>query len=68
VERLSYLVELKKSGTLQAAGPFSDLRAGLYLCTAEDEASARRIIEDDPLYRAGYIDAQYRLERWLVAI
>lgn len=68
VERLRYLVDLKKAGVLKAAGPFAGLQAGMYLCTAPNDQAARRVIEEDPLYRAGYIDRDYRIDRWLVAI
>ena len=40
VERLGYLQRLRQAGTLRAAGPFEDLREGMYLCTAADEHEA----------------------------
>jgi uncharacterized protein YciI len=68
VQRLQYLMDLKKAGILRAAGPFEGQREGMYLCTAPDEHAARRVIEEDPLYVAGLIEEDYRIERWLVAI
>lgn len=68
VERLGYLVALKASGVLKAAGPFEDLGDGMYLVTVSDEPAARRVMEQDPLYRAGLILPEYSLRRWLVAI
>jgi uncharacterized protein YciI len=68
VRRLQYLVDLKKAGVLRAAGPFAGLCDGMYLCTAPNEAAARRVIEEDPLYIAGLIARDYRIEHWLVAI
>lgn len=68
VRRLQYLVDLKNAGILRAAGPFEGLRDGMYLCNAPDERTARRVIEEDPLYIAGLIARDYRIERWLVAI
>ncbi len=66
--RLQYLVDLKKAGILRAAGPFASLDEGMYLCSAPDEPAARRVIEEDPLYIAGLIARDYRIDRWLVAI
>ena len=67
-ERLAYLVRLKQAGVLRAAGPFEGLAEGLYLVSAPDEVAARRVLEEDPLYRAGFIAREYTLQRWLVAI
>ena len=67
-ERLSYLLVLRQSGILRSAGPFADLAEGLYICAAADEAAARRVIEDDPLYRAGLIARDYTIRKWLAAI
>jgi uncharacterized protein YciI len=68
VERLGYLLRLREAGTVRAAGPFEGLREGMYLCNAADEAAARRVIEEDPLYQAGFIEREYTVRRWLVAI
>ena len=68
VERLAYLVRLKQAGILLAAGPFEGLVEGLYLVNVPDELAARRVLEEDPLYRAGFIAREYTLHRWLVAI
>lgn len=67
-ERLGYLIRLREAGVLRAAGPFEGLREGMYLCNAPDEDSARRVLEEDPLYRAGFIEREYTLHRWHVAI
>ena len=68
VERLRYLLRLRQSGVLRAAGPFEDLQEGMYLCCAADEREARRVLEEDPLYRAGFIQREFTVRRWLVAI
>jgi len=68
VERLRYLLQLRQSGVLRAAGPFEDLRRGMYLCNAADEHEARRVLEEDPLYRAGFIEREFTVRRWLVAL
>jgi uncharacterized protein YciI len=67
-ERLGYLVRLRQSGVLRAAGPFEGLKEGMYLCNAEDERAARHVLEEDPLYRAGFIERGYTIHRWHVAI
>ena len=68
VERLGYLLRLRQTGVIRAAGPFDGLEEGLYLCNATDEGEARRVLEEDPLYRAGFIEREFTVRRWLVAI
>jgi uncharacterized protein YciI len=68
VERLGYLLRLREAGTLRAAGPFADLKEGLYLCNATDEREARRVLEEDPFYRAGLIERDFMVRRWLAAL
>ena len=67
-ERLGYLVRLQQAGILRAAGPFEGLKEGMYLCNATDEREARRVLEEDPLYKAGLIEKEFTVRRWLVAI
>jgi uncharacterized protein YciI len=67
IERLGYLLRLRHAGVLLSAGPFADLADGLYVCNVADEREARRILEDDPLYRAGYIEQDFVVRCWLVA-
>jgi len=67
-ERLGYLVRLQQAGVLRAAGPFEDLKEGMYLCNAKDEREARRVLEEDPLYKAGFIENEFTIRRWLIAI
>jgi hypothetical protein len=40
----------------------------MYLCNVVDEREARRILEDDPLYRAGFIEQDFVVRRWLAAL
>jgi uncharacterized protein YciI len=68
VERLHYLLQLRQTGLLRAAGPFADLSMGMYLCNATNEREARRILEEDPLYRAGFIEREFTVRRWLIAL
>jgi hypothetical protein len=56
-ERLGYLVRL-----------LEDLKEGMYLCNATDEREARRVLEEDPLFKAGFIENDFTVHRWLVAI
>ena len=67
-ERLGYLVRLQQAGILRAAGPFEGLKEGMYLCNATDEREARRVLEEYPLYKAGLIEKEFTVRRWLVAI
>ena len=68
VERLGYLLRLRQTGVIRAAGPFDGLEEGMYLCNATDEHEARRVLQEDPLYRAGFIKREFTVRRWLVAI
>ena len=66
--RLAYLLSLRHAGLLRAAGPFADLREGMYLCNALDERDARRILEEDPFYLAGLIEPDFTVRPWLAAL
>lgn len=68
VQRLTYLLGLRAAGILRAAGPFADLREGMYICNVSDEGAARRIMEDDPFVRAGLIESSYTIQQWFAAI
>jgi uncharacterized protein YciI len=64
IERLGYLLKLREAGVLRAAGPFADLSEGIYVCNVIDEREARRVLEDDPLYQAGFIEHDFVVRRW----
>ncbi len=68
VARLGYLLRLRKAGVLREAGPFADLKEGMYLCNAANERAARRVLQQDPLYRAGFIEPDFSVRQWHVAI
>ncbi len=68
IERLGYLLRLRQAGVLRAAGPFEGLKEGMYLCSAVDEREARRVLEDDPLYRAGFMERDFTVRKWLAAL
>jgi len=40
----------------------------MYLCNVTDEREARRILEEDPFYRAGLIEPDFTVRRWLAAL
>ncbi len=68
VERLAYLLRLREAGILRGAGPFEDLREGMYLCDVPDQREAHRIMEEDPFVRAGLILPDYAVRRWLAVV
>ena len=68
IERLGYLLRLREAGILRAAGPFAELKDGMYLCNAMNEPEARGVLEEDPLYRAGLIEREFTVSRWLAAL
>jgi len=68
VQRLGYLLRLREAGILRGAGPFADLKEGMYLCNVPDEREARRILEEDPFYRAGLIEPDVVVRSWLAAL
>ncbi|HYB72473.1 MAG TPA: YciI family protein [Candidatus Sulfotelmatobacter sp.] len=68
VERLAYLLRLREAGILRGAGPFADLKDGMYLCNVPDEREAHRIMEADPFLRTGLIEPDYAIRRWLAAV
>lgn len=68
VQRLQYLLTLREAGILRGAGPFADLTEGMYLCNVPDERDARRILEEDPFYRAGLIEPTFTVRPWLAAL
>ncbi len=68
VQRLGYLLRLREAGILRGAGPFADLKEGMYVCNVPDEREARRILEEDPFYRAGLIEPDAVVRPWLAAL
>lgn len=47
----AFLAELRASGKLEGAGPFTDRSGGAYLLCADSLEEARRIAFADPLHR-----------------
>ncbi len=68
VQRLGYLMRLREAGILRGAGPFADLKEGMYLCNVPDQHEAHRILEEDPFFKAGLIEPDFTVRRWLAAI
>ncbi|GAA3965641.1 YciI family protein [Allohahella marinimesophila] len=48
-----YLAQLKRQGSLELTGPFTDKSGGAYLITAENLESAQAIAFDDPIHKSG---------------
>ncbi len=48
-----YIQDLLSKGQLVLAGPFTDDSGALLVYEVEDEAQARRCVEDDPFHRSG---------------
>ena len=65
IERLGYLRGLHDKRIMRAAGPFPGLKDAVYVFMAGDEQEARRVIEEDPLYRTGFVERDFVLRRWL---
>lgn len=68
IYRLEYLLELRRAGILKGAGPFADLKDGMYLCNVPGEHEAHRVIREDPFYKAGLIEPEYTVRPWLAAL
>jgi uncharacterized protein YciI len=48
-----FLDELRRSGALEVAGPFTDGTGGAYVLKAESLEAARAIAQSDPLHLEG---------------
>ena len=68
VQCLGYLIRLREAGILRGAGPFADLKEGMYLCNLPDERAAQRIVEEDPFFRAGLIEPDFTVRPWLARL
>lgn len=68
VQRLGYLLRLREAGVLRGAGPFADLKDGMYICDVSDERDAHRILQEDPFYRVGLIEPDFVVRHWLAPL
>lgn len=65
-EHLSRLQALKDEGKVVTIGPTKDISKLFGILDVEDEAEARRLIEEDPYWRGG-IWTGYELHEWIQA-
>lgn len=63
---LDRLAELKEAGAVITIGPTKNLQKVFGVYEADDEAAARKLIEDDPYWQNG-IWTEYSLEEWIQA-
>ncbi|GAB4233503.1 MAG: YciI family protein [Elainellaceae cyanobacterium] len=63
---LDRLTQLKESGSVVTIGPTKDLTLVFGVYEAEDEATARKLIEEDPYWQNG-IWTEYQLKEWIQA-
>ncbi|UBU10278.1 YciI family protein [Nonomuraea gerenzanensis] len=66
-DHLAHLNKLWEQGSLVAAGPFTDLTAGLIVLRAEDEAAARALVDQDP-YTQLEVTKDRSLREWRVTV
>lgn len=59
LEHGRYMKRLHEAGTLKHGGPFMDSSGGLWIFEAEDEAAARKIVEDDPALQEGIMNSDW---------
>jgi uncharacterized protein YciI len=64
---LDRLAQLKQSGAVLTIGPTQDLTKVFGIYEAEDEAAARKLIEDDPYWQNG-IWTEYDVKEWIQAL
>ncbi|MEE8219536.1 MAG: YciI family protein [bacterium] len=65
-EHISRLQALKDEGKVVTIGPTKDVKMLFGVLEVEDEAEARRLIEEDP-YWTGGIWTGYELHEWIQA-
>ncbi|MFB4275441.1 YciI family protein [Nonomuraea sp. MTCD27] len=66
-DHLAHLNKLHEQGSLVAAGPYTDLTAGMIVLQAEDEAAAQALVDQDP-YTQLQVTKDRRLREWRVTV
>ncbi|MEV0236047.1 YciI family protein [Nonomuraea sp. NPDC050786] len=66
-DHLAHLNKLFEQGSLVAAGPYTDLTAGMIVLQAEDEAAAQALVDQDP-YTQLQVTNDRRLRQWRVTV
>jgi uncharacterized protein YciI len=64
-QHLLHIYELGKNGSIWEAGPSADFDRVLYIYATPDMASAKQLMHDDPLYKAGLFTNDWWME-WSV--
>ena len=64
---LDGLAKQKESGVLITIGPTSDVTKVFGIYEAEDEATVRRLVEEDPYWQHG-IWIKYSVKEWIQAL
>lgn len=63
---LDRLAQLKTAGSLITLGPTQDLTKVFGVYEADDEAAARRLVEEDPYWQHG-VWTEYEIKEWIQA-
>ncbi|MGR6916719.1 YciI family protein [[Actinomadura] parvosata] len=66
-DHLAHLNKLWEQGAVVAAGPYTDLTAGMIVLRAEDEAAARALVDQDPYTRLD-VTKDRTLREWRVTV
>ncbi len=64
---LEYIADLHTQGKVLLGGPIGDGSGAMVVYSVEDEAEARRLVENDP-YAAEGVATEPRLREWTVVI
>lgn len=65
-DHLEGLKQQKEAGTLLTIGPTKDLKQVFGLYDAPDEATVRKLVENDPYWQNG-IWTEYEVKEWIQA-
>ncbi|GAA3210765.1 YciI family protein [Nonomuraea helvata] len=66
-DHLAHLNKLFEQGNLVAAGPYTDLTAGMIVLQAEDETAAQALVDQDPYTRL-QVTRDRQLRQWRVTV
>lgn len=66
-DHVAHLKSLKKQGSLVAAGPYEDQAGGMIVLSADDEASAQVLVDQDP-YTKLEVTRDRSLREWRVTV
>lgn len=66
-DHVAHLERLREAGSLVAAGPLADASGGIVVLSADDEAAARELVDQDPYTRLD-VTKDRRLREWRVTV